>query len=249
MSEAYRIVLGLETQVPYHSRPIWTAFLQFVSDYRPHEIIGVGDHLDCPAPSRWNRGTASEYAGDLQREINVMKGMFEDIRTVFDGPMSVHEGNHEARINTYARTKAPAFADLDCLEVAALLDYDGYAIRERKPVEPLSRYKSTGFVTTHGDLIKRVSPVSGATAMLHARRFGRSVIHGHTHRMGIIQESDATRTLVGVETGHMMDVKKASYVFAPNWQAGWVVAEINQQNRVHVSLVAVTPGGAVTFHG
>ena len=248
MSSHYKIVLGLETQVPYHSRQIFQAFLGFVSDYSPDEIIGVGDHLDCPSPSRWNRGTAAEYAGNLQREIDVMKGMFADIRTVFDGVFSLHEGNHESRINTYARTKAPAFADLDCLEVPSLLDYSGFAIRARKPVEQL--YKRTSVVTTHGDLIKRVSPTAGATALAHARRFGRSVVCGHTHRMGLLQESDASRTLVGVETGHMMDIKKAEYVLAPNWQAGWVVAEVNENTgRTHFSLVPVSPTGVVTFHG
>lgn len=247
MSGNYRIILGLEMQVPYHSRPIFNSFLQFVTDYQPHEIIGMGDHLDCPAPSRWNRGTAAEYAGNLQREVDALKGMFGEIRNVFDGPMSVHEGNHEARINVYARTKAPAFADLDCLQVSALLDYDGYAIRQRLPVDVLRQ--RTGFVTTHGDLLKRVSPTAGSTAMLHARRFGRSVLCGHTHRMAILQESNQIRTLVAAETGHMMDVKKASYVFAPNWQSGWVVAEVTPANNVHISLVPVSSSGVVTFHG
>jgi len=243
-------LIGLETQVPYHNTKIFRAFLDFIVDWAPHEIIGIGDHLDCPAPSRWNRGTAEEYAGSLQHEIMMMKGMFGDIRRVFDGPFSVHLGNHEERINTYARTKAPAFASLDALQVSSLLAYDSFAIEERPPIMELA--PGTGWVTCHGDY-GGSSVYSGGTALGLARRWGSSVICGHTHRLGLLNHSlgvYANRTLTGVETGHMMDVRKAAYVkhSAPNWQSGWVAAEVTDK-RVHISLVPVTASGQVVFHG
>jgi hypothetical protein len=47
-----------------------------------------------------------------------------------------------------------------------------------------------------------------------------------------------------------MDLRKASYVVAPNWQSGWVVAEVNlNNNKVHFSLVPVSYTGVVNFHG
>ena len=244
----WRIVLGLETQVPYHSRAIVQAFLGFIGDYGPDEIIGMGDHLDCPAPSRWNRGTAAEYAGNLQREVDTMTGIFSDIRTVFSGKFSVHKGNHEERIDTYTRTKAPAFASLDCLEVSSLLDYEGFVIRERAPIETL--YKGTGWVTSHGHL-GSLSRSSGGTAMALARRLGRSVICGHTHRLGLVNNTVGSRVTTGVETGHMMDIKKASYIKtgAPDWQGGWVVAEITKKGNVAVQLVPVSASGVVTYNG
>jgi len=246
--KAHKIVVGLETQVPYHNKKIFDAFRSFIFDWDADEVIGIGDHLDCPSPSRWNRGTAAEYAGTLQKEIDTMKGMLRSIREVFDGPFSIHEGNHEARINTYARTKAPAFADLDCLEVPSLLDYVGLGITQREPFQDLS--PGTGWITTHGDL-GGSSIYSGGTALGLAKRLNRSVICGHTHKLGILHHSHGLAgqyTLTGVETGHMMDVRQAEYVTAPNWQSGWVALEVRER-RVHASVVYVDRQGRVTFHG
>lgn len=242
-----RIVLGLEAQIPFHSRAIFKAFIEFVRSYGPTELIGMGDYLDCPAPARWNRGTAAEYGGNLQREIVTGVANLQWIRDVFDGPFSVHKGNHEERIDTYARTKAPAFADLDCLTVSNLLEYKNLDIRERAPIESLA--PRTGWVTSHGHL-GSLSRISGGTAMALSRRLGRSSVVGHTHRLGVLNSTVGPKTITGVETGHMMDVKKAHYIKTgcPDWQAGWVAIEITPQDNVSVTLVPVSPTGVVTFH-
>lgn len=242
-----RIVLGLEAQIPFHSRAIFKSFIEFVRSYGPTELIGMGDYLDCPAPARWNRGTASEYGGNLQREITTGVDLLWKIRDAYDGPFSVHKGNHEERIDTYARTKAPAFADLECLTVSNLLQYDNLEIRERAPIESLA--PGTGWVTSHGHL-GSLSRISGGTAMALSRRIGKSTIVGHTHRLGHINSTVGTKVTSGVETGHMMDVKRAAYIKhgAPDWQAGWVAIEITPQRNVSVTLVPVSQSGVVTFH-
>lgn len=240
-----RVIVGLELQVPYHASRIFQSFLYFVKDYQPTRLVGIGDHLDCPAPSRWNRGTAEEYGSKLQQEVDQLKRMFTQIRAIYDGPWGMHKGNHEQRIDTYAAMKAPAFAGLDCLKVANLLDYDGFGITELPPVSVLTQ----GWVTTHGD-IGTLAKYSGGTALSLARRLRRSVICGHTHRLGHIQETDGGGTLHGVETGHMMDISRASYIRdgCPNWQSGWVTVEINGQ-RVHPTLVNSSQKGVLTFDG
>lgn len=247
MSEE-RVVVGLELQVPFHSEPIWRSFLSFVGEFEPTRIVGIGDHLDCPAPARWNRGTAEEYAGDLQGECNLMKRKFSELLGVTDCQIDVHKGNHEARIDAYARNKAPAFAGLDALRVASLLDYKTYRITELPAVAPLA----PGWVTTHGD-IGVLSKYSGGTAIALARRLGVSVVCGHTHRLGHLQESSgvgASRVLHGVETGHMMDIRKADYIRsgAPNWQGGFAAFVING-NTVHPILVNASQTGKLSYNG
>lgn len=235
-------VIGLETQVPYHNRKVVKAFIEFIKSVGPDRVVGIGDHLDCPAPARWNRGTAAEYAGELQKEIDVMKGIFTSIREVYDGPFDIHEGNHERRISLYAATKAPAFADLDCLSVSSLLDYQHYGIMELASVAHLSR----GWVTTHdvGGLDKTLSKISGCTALGFARRLGRSVVCGHTHRLGHVQETSHGKLLHGVESGHMMGTP--GYVMAPNWQSGWVVHE-SKGDLAKVTLVNVSKSGKISY--
>lgn len=243
-----KVVVGLETQVPYENPKVFTAFCSFLSEFEPDRVVGIGDHLDCPAPARWNRGTAAEYATSLQKEIDTLKNMFSCIRFYYDGPLELHSGNHEERIEIYTRTKAPAFADLDCLSVPELLDYRGYGITALPRVATVA----PGWVTTHGD-IGGSSKYSGGVAIGLARKLGKSVVCGHTHKLGHIQESNgyaASKTLHGVETGHMMDVKKAAYIKdgAPNWQSGWVALEIKGA-QVHVHLVGCTATGKVTWNG
>lgn len=232
----------METQVPFHNRRIWNSFVGFVKDISPDRVVGIGDHLDCPAPSRWTRGTAAEYAGNLQGEINTMKGMFGELRSVYDGPLEVHQGNHERRINSYAESKAPAFADLDCLNVSQLLDYANYSITELPDVAELS----PGWATTHdmGGLVRTISKTAGGTALSYARRIGRSCISGHTHRLGHIQETSHGKHISGVETGHMMG--ESGYAYNPNWQSGWVVFEY--RNRLSkVTLVNVSKTGVIYY--
>lgn len=243
-----KVVVGLETQVPFHSKPAFEAFLRFLVDFAPDRLVGIGDHLDCPAPARWNRGTAAEYATNLQYEIDTLKAMFANIRNVYDGPFELHKGNHEQRIEAYTRTKAPAFSDLLCLSMPELLDYRGFDLVDLPRFAPLA----PGWVTTHGDS-GGSSKFSGGVAMGLAHRQGRSVVCGHTHKLGHIQESvgvGASKTLHAIETGHMMDVKKASYIAheSPNWQMGWAAFEING-TRVHTHLVGCTPTGRLTFDG
>lgn len=243
-----RVIVGLELQLPYHNQRIWHSFLEFVTDWKPTRIVGIGDHLDCPAPARWNRGTAEEYAGTLQRQCDAMKFKFQELRKFYSGRFDVHRGNHEARIDAYARTKAPAFVGLSALEVRNLLDYEAYDILELPPIARLA----PGWITTHGD-IGVLSKYSGGTAIALARRLGVSVVCGHTHRLGHLQESSgigASKVLHGVETGHMMDIKKAAYIKsgAPNWQGGWAAFEING-GRVHPILVNASPTGVLSYEG
>lgn len=242
MSE--KIVIGLEAQIPFHNRKTVDAFIDFVSSYQPDRIVCIGDYLDCPAPARWNRGTAAEYAGKLQKEVNTAKSILGEIRDVFSGKFDYHIGNHEDRIETYAITKAPAFADLDCLKVASLLEFDQYDITQL----PTYARLAPGWFTTHGDKPKASSRYAAGTAIALGRRRGVSLIAGHTHKQGIIRERFGQRTITGVEVGHMMATEKASYTDTPNWASGWVVVEAGDHG-VHVELVGVSKSGQVTFRG
>lgn len=236
-----KYLIGMETQVPYHNKAIWKSWLYFVQQYRPDKIIGIGDHLDCPGISRWNRGTALEWEGTLYKEAQTMKAMFSQLRNYFDGPILVHEGNHERRINVYASTRTPGFGLLSPT-VGSVLDYKGFDIVELDAINVVA----PGWVTTHdfGGKKKVISKIAGQTAMAYARSCGKSVVMGHTHRLAHTREMVGGRLLHGVETGHMM--AGADYVAFPNWASGWVTMEVSQ-GRVHVETVDVSKSGVVSF--
>lgn len=225
-----RVVVGFELQIPYENRRVFDATLDFCVDFGADRIVIIGDFLDVPGPSRWNRGTALEFAGSLQREVRKGEDYLKQLRTAVGDSVSIgfHNGNHEKRIDSYIRNKAPAFGGLDNLQIPVLLGFDKLGIVQLPDVAPFAN----GWVTTHGDVVSRsLSRTAGNSALIQARRVGRSVIMGHTHRLGVVSETLAGKTLTGVETGHAMDLRKASYISYPNWQAGFVAFEL-EDNRV-----------------
>ncbi len=243
-----RILVGGELQIPYHSSKIFNTWLDFICDFNPDRIVIIGDFLDCPAPARWNRGTADEFRGNLQKEANIGQELLWQTRACAGDACQIdfHIGNHEKRIQTYVRTKAPAFAGLDGLKISSLLGFQKLGVNQ---LPEFSRLAS-GWETTHGDAQKTISNIGGNTALALARRRRRSIIMGHTHRLGMISESSgpaARYVLTGIETGHMMDVSKAGYISSgsPNWQSGFAAFEIDMDRVVNIRLVRVDNTGRV----
>lgn len=235
-------------QVPFESRKAFDTSVDFIFDFAPDRIVVIGDMLDCPAPARWNRGTAAEFRGNLQKEANAAQEYLRQIRFAAGDTCLIgfHEGNHEKRIATYVRTKAPAFAGLDGLKIQNLLGFEKLQITQ---LPEFSRLAS-GWYTTHGDAQKTISSIGGNTAMALARRRRHSVVMGHTHRLGMISESSgpgARYVLTGIETGHMMDTSKAEYISSgsPNWQAGFAAFEIDNDKMINVRLVRIDNSGKV----
>ena len=87
----------------------------------------------------------------------------------------------------------------------------------------------------HGDEGRSVQ-VPGSTAMSLAKKLGKSVVCGHTHKLGLQHETTGlngnTNTLFGLEVGHLMDIKQASYLNTgiANWQQGFgILVEKNRK--------------------
>lgn len=221
-----KIVIGLEMQIPYEDPKMFTAFLQWALAYKPDKLIMIGDFLDVPGPSRWNKGTAMEYAATLQKEVEKAKDYLWRLRTVLPNTwIGYHsKANHEERISAYVSRYAPALSSLPGITLSNMLDLESFGIEEL----PVYYDAAPGLITTHGDK-DVLSKVGGGTAVSAARNKGKSVVCGHTHRHGLIYERFGRKTIFGMETGHMMDIKKADYIKNenPNWSAGWGLVEVS----------------------
>ncbi|SDG48399.1 hypothetical protein SAMN05216377_11284 [Pseudonocardia oroxyli] len=84
-----------------------------------------------------------------------------------------------------------------------------------------------GWIACCGDAL-RLDQQAGLTALNGAKRFGKNVICGHTHRLGKISysegyEQNITRTLTGVEVGHLSDRR---HVESSNSQQGIAIGEV-----------------------
>jgi hypothetical protein len=219
------------------------ATLNFIQEYKPDELWCVGDELDAPEPSRWNKGMAGEYAGTLQQGIDETKYIIGEFKkTLGKKPFYIQRSNHTDRIDTYIRKYAPAFNSLKSLEIEELLGYNSLGVTYLHKMHELL----PGWVMAHGDEGK-LSQTPGSTALSLAKRIGKSVVCGHTHRVGLQHETvgfyGKTSTLFGLEVGHMMDIKQADYLSAgtANWQHGLGIL-VQSGNKVTPYAVPIING-------
>ena len=243
-----RIVVLSDLQIPYQDNRTVKATQEFIQSYKPDELWCVGDELDAPEPSRWNKGMAGEYADTLQAGIDKTNEIMAQYRKVLgkNKPFYIQRSNHTDRIDTYMRKYAPAFSSLRSLEIETLLGYDALGITYLHKMHELL----PGWVMAHGDE-GALNRAPGATALNLAKSLGKSVVCGHTHRTGLQHETRGfygkTETLFGLEVGHMMDMSQASYLTSgnANWQQG--IGILIQERGVVTPLAVPIINGVINF--
>ena len=219
-------VIVPDMQISHHDVGFVNGIINYIRDLNPAGVIFIGDNVDCTAPASWNKATAEEFAGTLQNEFDVWDDVAEQLREGYNGWVGVHFGNHEKRIRSYIKTKAPAFSSLRELELENLMSlkrYDFEGLPDHYDVAP-------GWVTHHGDYCS-LSDIAGRTASNYSSKIGKSVIIGHTHRAGLVPESYGHDGVwyprYGMEVGHAMDTHKADYTNGvANWQKALGVLDV-----------------------
>jgi UDP-2,3-diacylglucosamine pyrophosphatase LpxH len=221
------IVLLPDFQVPFEDRKFVKALLRFVGDSQPDKVVHVGDFLDAPEPSRWNKGAAGEYSNTLQKSLDQASGLLGELRAVYGGPVVLKMGNHDRRIQDYVRRYAPALGSLRALEFEDLINADEHFVEVVHGLYDVA----PGWIVAHGDE-GSLSRSAGGTAAGLAAKFGVSVACGHTHRAGLVPAATGyngnVRSRWGLEVGHAMDVKQAGYLKggAANWQQAFGILRV-----------------------
>lgn len=212
MSQWSDILVLPDMQVPYQDQKFLNALVKFTRDYQPDVLAHVGDHLDAPEPSRWNKGMAGEYAPTLQKSIDASIGILRDFRDAApNAPFHFKMGNHDERVETYVSRYAPALGSLEALRFENLLDFAAMDIQIHRTLFDLA----PGWLLAHLHETG-LNRTAGGSAMGLARKTGKSVVGGHTHKAGI--QSDAfgyggkVKQIFGMEVGHAMDISKAGYL-------------------------------------
>lgn len=241
-----RILVISDTQLPYDDRRALKAVIQCIGDLQPDEVIHIGDLMDFPQPSRWNKDTAGEFQGSVFKDCEDAKKRFlGPLRAVYDGPVGVHEGNHDERPRVYLSKYAPALAESHAFDIGQLLTYNDFGVTHL----PEFNKVAPGWITTHGHRGQiTLSRVSGNTALNAAKKFGSSVVMGHTHRLGIGYHTEGfgglvSKSVAGFEVGNLMDMKKAHYLKGgtANWQQGFGLLTVTG-NHVKPEAVPINKG-------
>lgn len=244
------IVIVSDMQVPLHDAKAVKGVISFVRDFQPDMLVNVGDDADCTEVGSWQRGLSLEYGGTFQDGLDFTKTIHRDFRHALgDAPYHVSRSNHTDRLQSYINRHAPALSPVRGLRLEDLLGYSELDIRfHREPFQI-----APGWVCAHGDE-GSLSRISGRTAGLLAEKWGVSVVCGHCHRAGISQKSygyagKVTKTVTGMEVGHLMDLRKAAYLSggSADWQQAFGILYV-RSGRVTPVLVPIQ-GGKFTVEG
>lgn len=223
------IVILADLQVPYHDPKYIKVMKKFMDAIRPDQRGQIGDLMDQPEVGRWNKGAAGEFAGTFWRNIKTTRQLVDELKLDW-----VKVGNHDERMELYLQRYAPALGGPDSeFTLDSVLHREGYVRLERKPFRV-----APGWVVAHGHE-GSLSPIAGRTAYSLAQRWHASVVCGHTHRLGTVSTTvglpGSRRTLTGMEIGHGMLEKHATYVKtgAPNWQKGFGILVVDGSKTYH----------------
>ncbi|MDG9711133.1 hypothetical protein [Streptomyces sp. DH10] len=245
-----RIVVLSDMQIPYHDKRAVKNVLTFIKDWKPDGVASVGDDLDFPMISRWTRGMAGEYAGDMQSHVQQGRAFYRRVRDVHDGPIDVMRSNHTDRPMNYLRQYAPGFMGYEALTFPAMMQFEQLGVTYHE--EPWEI--APGWLLAHGDEGGQ-NRTPGGTALGLARRWGYSVVCGHTHKLGLQHDHDVvngriTRHRYGFEVGNLMNMKEAGYLKAgsANWNQGFGLLLVDGR-RVTPVPVVIHPNGTFTVDG
>lgn len=230
-----RVFLISDLQVPYHDPRAVDAVAQCISDLRePGDIVvTVGDEIDLPQISRWQKGKAGEWERTLGKDRDLTVSILANL-----GVDHVIRSNHTDRLFNSLTDRLPGLLGLPELELKNFLKLDQLGITYHET----AFHVAPGWVVLHGDEAG-VSQVPGQTAWGLTQKVGLSVACGHTHRAGVRPHTQSvngkvTRTLYGMEVGNLMNMKEATYARTHNWQQGFGMLYVDGK-KVSPSLIHI----------
>jgi predicted phosphodiesterase len=236
-----RIVIVSDLQIPYHDPRAVHNLIDFIKRYKPDRVVSIGDEIDLPQVSKWEKGRMGEYAGTIGKDRDATVKILEQLRVT-----DVIRSNHTDRLFNYIASYAPGLYGIPELQLENFLRLPELGItywRKPMPIAP-------NWVAVHGDH-GRISQVAGQTALKQALQHGKSLVCGHTHRLGLSSVTEASggivgRIVTGLEVGNLMDFKKAHYTHgSANWQQGFGLLYVDGRNVTPVAVPVAKDGSFI----
>jgi hypothetical protein len=239
-----KIVVISDLQVPYHDERAVRNVASFIRRFKPDQVITIGDEIDLPQISRWTEGTPGWFEQSLGSDRDATVEILWDLQVT-----DMIRSNHTDRLYNVIMKKIPAFLALPELKFEKFMKLDELGIKfHRKPLE-----FAPDWIAIHGDE-GSVKPTPGLTALDAARKHGKSVVCGHTHRAGQSAFTEASggvlgRVLRGVEVGNLMQFSKAGYMKGTgNWQQAFAVFYVDKKTVTN-TIVHIEKDGSFVFEG
>lgn len=239
-----RIVILSDLQVPFEDVHVTQNIARFLQKFKPDQTVTIGDEIDFQTISKWSEGTPQAYEQSLGDDRDRCVDLLWEL-----GVTDCIRSNHTDRLYNVIMKKIPSFLSLPELRFEKFMKFDELGITFHKNPMPIA----PGWIAVHGDHTP-IKNLGGLSALEAARRHGKNVISGHTHRAGRSAFTEASggrvgRILQGVESGHLMNVAKASYTHGVmNWQQAFSIIYVHEKN-VQVDLIHIEKDGTFIVSG
>ncbi|MFA5388850.1 MAG: hypothetical protein WC312_03750 [Candidatus Omnitrophota bacterium] len=215
--EVKKAIVINDQHIPYQDNKITDLLYRFIDDFKPDIIDILGDITDFWQISEFDKDPKRKNT--LQKDIDETHAHLKDLRSIVpNAEIELHAGNHLDRMRKYIWRHAEALECIRSLNLEFLLGLDKLNISFIKEAEG---YRQRGkLILTHGTV---VSQDSGMTARRMLKKYGLSVIHGHTHRGG----SNYITDLLGIRGAWenfclcRMDLAREWRMGVANWQQGF----------------------------
>ena len=239
-----KIVILSDLQVPFEDVWVTQNIARFLKTFKPDQTVTIGDEIDFQTISKWSAGTPEEYSQSLGDDRDRCVDLLWEL-----GVTDCIRSNHTDRLYNVIMRKIPSFLSLPELRFEKFMKFDELGITFHKYPMVLA----PNWVAVHGDHTP-IKPQGGLSALEAARRHGKNIISGHTHRAGRSSFTEASggrlgRVLHGVEVGNLMDFRQASYTHgSANWQQAFAIMYVKGKN-VQVDLIYIERDGTFTVQG
>jgi predicted phosphodiesterase len=239
-----KILVIPDLQIPLHDAHVVANVTRFAKTFKADQTVTLGDEMDMTELGRWSEGKAEWFAQTLDENRNLTVDILWEL-----GVTDMIRSNHTDRLYNQISSKIPALGSLPELRFERFLKMDEMGIkfhRDEMNIAP-------NWIAVHGDHTP-IKPQGGLSALEGARRRGKNVISGHTHRAGRSAFTEASggrvgRILQGVESGHLMSPRLASYTHGVmNWQQAISIMWV-KGNNVQVDLIHIEKNGTFIVQG
>ena len=237
-----------DIQYPDHDALMLRKIIKLAEEIQPDAILQIGDGIDFPQVSHWNKGNAGEFAETLQKDIDgYVSSVLEPLRQAAPkAAITWLEGNHDLRIKDFVRKYAAPLGVLRALEMESLFGLQDLSVDYVRGPHRVA----TNTYAVHGHEAGGYCASPSAWDLKFTKRYGsdKNFLFGHTHQPFLITRAFGYDGKVSprftMYVGSIMDPVKATYVKdgAVNWQMSFALLR-DDGKRVYPELITAVDRG------
>jgi hypothetical protein len=225
-------VVGSDFHFGAHDQKALDIFLETIYQLKPKTIILNGDTMDFLAISKYPKDLKNSWS--IQKEREEYHAFLYELISVSSGA-KIYEtySNHSGQSidGRWRRYLSDRLSELSSLpDITDMLSYENVFMGEfSDKVEHVDFVDLNGLIVTHGTTVRANG---GASCLGEINKWGSSILHGHTHRIGSsckripAMGNRKEQQLVGIEGGCLCSLD-ALYATAANWQQGFNIVSLN----------------------